>query len=140
MYHWDLAQMMAQVIFNFFIDIKPVPASRPRVGKHGAYYSKNYADFRKEMKEWLIKNKKKEWVRQSCTFKVIIEFICKKPQHPTETYPHPDVDNFLKGPLDSFTFCECFWFDDKQVTILEGSKRYAEKDESAGMKCTIIQL
>lgn len=126
-------------ISKFFIPVLPVPASRPRVTRFGTFFTKNYVDFRNSCYNFL-KNLAKQHPPESGTFAVSIEFICKKPNKPTNPYPNGDVDNFLKGPLDAITKTGLFWNDDTQVVKLEGSKRYQEKGEEFGMHVTIIKL
>lgn len=126
-------------ISNLFIPVKPVPASRPRVGRFGTYFSKNYEDFRNECFTFLSKIKKNHPQTES-KFIVEIEFICRKPSKPANEYPIGDVDNFLKGPLDALTKVGMFWKDDVQVIDLRGTKRYQETDEAFGMHLKITEI
>lgn len=124
---------------EFFIPVKPVPASRPRVSRWGTYFSKNYEAFRNECYRYLSKIKRK-YPQELGTFRVNILFICYKPKKPTQDYPRGDVDNFLKGPLDAMTKVGMVWHDDMQITKLTGTKRYAKEGEGVGMKVTITKL
>lgn len=124
---------------RFFIPVKPVPASRPRVGRYGTYFSKNYETFRNECFKFLSTIKHKYPVK-GCEYKVEIIFICRKPAKPANNYPISDVDNLLKGPLDAITKVGMFWKDDVQITHLIGQKRYQGEDEDFGMEITIYEL
>jgi len=130
---------MTMKTFKLFIPVNPVPASRPRVTRWGTYFTKNYEDFRNDSFLFLDKIKK-QYPQSEKQFKVEIEFICRKPKNPANEYPRGDVDNYLKGPLDSFTKVGMFWYDDVQVIHLTGHKRYALPDEKFGMQVTIIEL
>lgn len=117
----------------------PVPASRPRIGRYGAYYTKNYTDFREEAYRFLKTIKNKYPPCASSTFKVELEFICKKPKCPSNKYPKGDIDNYAKGPLDSLTYTGMFWEDDIQITHLIASKRYQEEGEDYGINIKITR-
>lgn len=130
---------MTNKTFKLFVPVNPVPASRPRVTRWGTYFSKNYEDFRNACFLFLDPIKKK-YPQKEIEYRVEIEFICRKPKNPSNTYPRGDVDNYLKGPLDSFTKVGMFWQDDVQVIHLTGSKRYALPNEEFGMLVTITEL
>lgn len=130
-----------QTTFNIFIPVRPVPASRPRVGKYGAYYTENYANFRDECKSFLSKFYVRELHRATTDiYKVEIEFICQSPKKKSNAYPRGDIDNFIKGPLDVLTHCGFFWEDDVQITEIKATKRYAEGNEQYGIKIKVIPL
>lgn len=131
--------MTTSKTFNIFVPVKPVPASRPRVGRYGTYFSKNYEDFRNECFRFLSKIKHNYPIKDS-EFKVEIEFICKKPMKPANNYPIADIDNFLKGPLDAITKVGMVWKDDVQIVHLIGRKRYQREGEDFGMQITITEL
>ena len=110
----------------------PVPASRPRVSKWGTHYGKRYENFRREMRQ--ILNEVSHVEKLAGPIEVEVEFICPKPKASKRRHPRGDVDNFVKGPLDSMTTAEKFWNDDDQVIVLVASKRFAMKDEPYGIK------
>lgn len=124
---------------EIFIPVKPTPASRPRISRYGNYYTKGYADFRKET--WLfLKTLQKGCKAVDGMFKVEIEFICKRPKKLSNEYPRGDVDNYVKAYLDSVTYAQLFWLDDIQVTELIATKRYQEKGEDYGAILRVTQL
>ena len=121
--------------FKLTLPVAPVPASRPRVGKWGTFYSKNYAKWKKDadvcLKEITAKNLELTIrpLQIEGAIAVTIEQICKRPKKLTREYPRGDLDNHAKGPLDAITQSDIGWHDDDQVTKLIVSKRYAEPDE-----------
>ena len=125
------------MITKFFVPVKPVPASRPRISKYGSYYTKTYKDFRAEAYRFLKTIKDKYPPCPDSTFSVEIEFICYKPQRPSNSYPRGDVDNYLKGIIDSMVYCNMFFEDDIQITKMVGIKRYQMKDEPYGMNIKV---
>ncbi|MAD98990.1 MAG: hypothetical protein Unbinned200contig1002_44 [Prokaryotic dsDNA virus sp.] len=125
---------------KIILDVRPVPASRPRVSRYGTYYGKNYTEFRKSLYAVLKKIKDKFPPSATGEFLVELEFICKKPKKPSNPYPRGDIDNYVKGVLDGFTYAGMFWEDDIQVVELCASKRYQEEGEDYGIKARVKQL
>jgi len=118
--------------FEFFFPVVPVPASRPRVSKWGTHYGKRYENFRREMRHVLRDVDPGE--KLTGPIEAEVEFICPRPKSTKRNHPRGDVDNFVKGPLDSMTTAEKFWNDDDQVVVLVASKRFVMKDEKHGIK------
>lgn len=118
---------------TLFIQVDPVPASRPRVSKWGTYYGKTYERFRTQVKE-LLRDHKGDPI--TGPIEALVEIVSPKPKTTNRDYPRGDVDNFAKGPLDSMTNAGSFWEDDDQITALAVVKRYAEPDEPVGMHIT----
>ena len=131
--------MITLISKEIFIPTKPTPASRPRISRYGNYYTKGYADFRKEI-YLFFKTLKKPKETVDGMFKVELEIICKKPKKPSNEYPRGDVDNYVKAYLDSITYAQLFWIDDIQVTELIATKRYQEKGEDYGAILRVTQL
>jgi len=125
---------------SIFIPVLPRPASRVRVSKYGNYHLKPYTDFRKEVYLFLKKYQKTYKALGKVEFEVKIEIICKKPKKPTNSFPVPDIDNFVKGYLDSLTYAQLYWEDDKQVVKINASKRYQGEGEDYGANITVKQL
>ena len=106
--------------------IVPVPAARPRVTKWGTYYPKKYAEFRKEFARLLVRTGLPRAVLSP--LEVNLEFVCRRPKNPTNSYPMGDLDNYVKAVLDSIQ--SKAWFkDDKQIQAIGAYKRYTRDDE-----------
>ena len=114
---------------KIFIPTKPTPASRPRISRYGNYYPKGYTEFRREIYMFLKTLQSTLKATDNVPFRVELEFICKKPKKPSNSYPRGDVDNYVKAYLDSLTYAQLFWADDIQVTELVATKRYQEEGE-----------
>jgi len=125
--------------FSIVVPVKPQPASRPRISKFGSYYTQGYKDFRSETYRFL-KKIRDDYPAEEGVFSVSVEFICKKPKKPTNPYPRGDVDNYLKGIIDSLVYAGMFFNDDIQITHMEGTKRYQEENEEVGMNITVRKL
>ena len=108
------------------LHIAPVPASRPRVGRWGTYYGKNYARWKEEASRQL---RDMDIPRTSAPLAVRVEQICKRPKTTRRSYPTGDCDNHVKGPLDALTQADGAWDDDDQIVWLEVTKRYAKSGE-----------
>jgi Holliday junction resolvase RusA-like endonuclease len=58
-----------------------------------------------------------------------VEFVCKKPKAPVNTFPVGDIDNYLKAVWDSLQG-RGFFKDDKQIEDVIASKRYVNPGET----------
>lgn len=125
------------MISKFFVPVRPVPAARPRISKYGSYYPETYKTFRAEAYRYLKTISAKYPPCPDSTFSIEIEFVCEKPKKPSNSYPRGDVDNYLKGIIDSLVYCKMFFDDDIQITRMTGIKRYQEKDEDYGMNIIV---
>lgn len=114
----------------FHLPVQPVPASRPRVGRFGAYYGKNYEQFRKQAQP--IANRA-DFAPTDRPLTVHVECIALKPKTGKLRFPRGDVDNYVKGPLDVMTKSGNFWIDDDQVVELTVTKRYCHDGEDPGI-------
>jgi Holliday junction resolvase RusA-like endonuclease len=117
-------------LMHLFLAVEPVPASRPRVTRWGAYYTKTYEAFRVQASRELAKFKS---TSTDGHVAVAMEIVCTRPRTSKLLTPKGDVDNYVKGPLDSMTQAEKFWGDDKQVVLLAATKRFAAPGETAGI-------
>jgi Holliday junction resolvase RusA-like endonuclease len=126
---------------EIFLDNKPMSASRPRISKWGAYYSKTYMNYRKEVALILNKIKKDYPIDEKALFSVHLEFICYKPKSPSnKECPRYDIDNLVKAPLDSITHAKMIWKDDIQILEIFASKRYQKEGEPYGTKIIISKV
>ena len=116
-------------ITEVFLPLNPVPASRPKIGRYGAYYGKRYSSW-KHSAESMFSLLAVGVKPTDDDFHVAVHSVVLKPR--TGTLPHPlgDVDNFVKAPLDALTKAQLLWHDDKQVVTLLATKRYSLPDET----------
>jgi Holliday junction resolvase RusA-like endonuclease len=108
-------------------DINPVAASRPRVGKWGAYYTGTYKEFREKAAEIVWDTIGKDFEAIDTELAVSIELYVKRPKTTERGWPKADIDNFAKAVLD--TMNGKIWKDDSQITSLHVSKQWADKGE-----------
>ena len=59
----------------------------------------------------------------SGALKVSIVFHCRQPKKPSNVWPIGDIDNHVKGILDSLNGWA--WLDDVQITLLTAKKCYS---------------
>lgn len=128
-----LGQLMMTTSRSFFFEVIPVPASRPRVTRWGTFYGKKYQQFRLDMEKALTQTRFSPTLLTGDLW-VEIEFIVPPPKTIRRTTPRGDIDNYVKGPLDSMTKHEGFWNDDDQIVHLEASKRYQKENEKYGIR------
>lgn len=107
-------------------DINPVPASRPRVSKWGAYYTGTYKDFRERAAEVVWSVLGNNYQPLTTPLAVSLEIHVKRPKSTEKDFPKPDVDNYAKAILD--TLNGKLWADDSQIFSLYVTKQWAEKD------------
>lgn len=118
-------------------NINPVAASRPRVGKWGAYYTGTYKTFREEAaaKVWDILGT--ELQPFSGPLAVSIELYVKQPKTTERGWPKADIDNFAKAVLD--TMNKKVWEDDSQIISLYVTKQWAPKGEDGYFTMSVNQ-
>jgi Holliday junction resolvase RusA-like endonuclease len=124
-------QSLGDTLRTIYLGVAPVPASRPRVSKWGAYYGKNYEKFRREVRDILVEQE--VLTKSSAPLHVIVEIIVDPPKTTKRAYPKGDVDNYAKGPLDSITSHGSCWNDDDQIVTLFVIKRFAVTGEPSGI-------
>lgn len=107
--------------------LNPVPASRPRISKWGAYYSGTYKEFRERAAEMVWNVLGNNFVPVSTPLAVSLELYVKRPKSTEKEFPKPDVDNYAKAILDSLN--GKLWVDDSQIYSLYVTKQWAEKGE-----------
>lgn len=116
------------------IPVEPAPASRPKVGKYGVYYSKAHQTFRTKAQPYCdaFDIKLHPPILEG-PIAVLVEVVCTRPKYGRLLAPRGDVDNFVKIPLDNMTKSGRFWTDDMQILILHTAKRYTVGDEKPGV-------
>lgn len=112
---------------NWKFKINPVAASRPRVGKWGAYYTGTYKEFREKASEIVWDTIGTSWQALEGELSVTMELYVKQPKSTEREWPKADIDNFAKAVLD--TMNGKIWKDDSQITSLYVSKQWANKGE-----------
>ena len=118
-------------------NINPVAASRPRVGKWGAYYTGTYKTFREEAaaKVWEILGT--DLQPFGGPLAVSIELYVKQPKTTERGWPKADIDNFAKAVLD--TMNKKVWEDDSQIISLYVTKQWAPKGEDGYFTMSVNQ-
>jgi Holliday junction resolvase RusA-like endonuclease len=127
--------------FSLVLWVKPVPASRPRVGRWGTYYGKTYKAYRVAAEEAI----------PSCTTTPLtgelgatIEFICHKPKTTKRVTPMGDIDNHLKAILDAIVGHpkrpKGYMNDDDQIAHIDARKRWVRDDEEPHTTVTIGRI
>jgi len=110
---------------EFVFPLNPTPASRPRIGKYGTYFTGPYKDFRFKAAEVVNHLLGPDFQPLDGILHVDIECYVQRPKSPTKDYPRGDVDNYAKAILDSLN--GKLWVDDSQIIQLYVTKSYAEK-------------
>lgn len=107
----------------FILNIKPVPASRPRVTRWGTYYGKTYKEFRRQAKAALD-----NWVGPQLEglLRVEVSFICHRPKTTKLLRPKGDIDNYCKAIFDALN--GKMWVDDVQIASVEAHKAFADEE------------
>jgi Holliday junction resolvase RusA-like endonuclease len=106
-------------------DISPVAASRPRVGKWGAYYSGPYKDFREEASGKVYEVLGTDRKLLSGPLCVTLELYVKRPKKTDRSHPRADLDNYAKAVFDILN--GKLWEDDSQIISMYVTKEWAEK-------------
>lgn len=125
--------------FNLLFPLRPVPASRPRVGRWGTYYLKTYNTWRREAQAFL-RDAKSPPNALSGPLAIITEVIYPRPQRITRWWPRGDTDNYEKATWDSITSAKKFWADDDQIVLNLTTKRYAKRLEAPGVQVEVWEL
>tara|TARA_R100000808_G_scaffold24969_1_gene60005 strand:- start:12591 stop:12974 length:384 start_codon:yes stop_codon:yes gene_type:complete len=109
---------------EWLFPISPVAASRPRVSRHGAYYSGPYKKFRKEMAGLVPIILGESFIPIEGPLKVDVEFYVTRPKKTKLFAPKADIDNFLKACFDVMN--QRLWVDDTQIRELYAVKEWAD--------------
>lgn len=105
-------------------EISPVAASRPRVGKWGAYYSGPYKEFREKAtsKVYEVIGTERELI--SGPLAITLELYVKRPKKTERNHPRADLDNYTKAVFDVMN--GKLWEDDSQVVSMYVTKEWAD--------------
>lgn len=118
-------------------DINPVAASRPRVGKWGAYYTGTYKEFREEAAAKVYEVLGIDIQPLSGPLAVSIELYVKRPKTTERGWPKADIDNFAKAVLD--TMNKKVWDDDSQIVSIYVTKQWAAPGEDGYFTLSVNQ-
>jgi Holliday junction resolvase RusA-like endonuclease len=122
-------------MFTLWIPRSPVPASRPRVGRWGAYYTGSYEKYRKEMPDFIEDLLVDEGIHKPLFVNqpivIRMAFILDKPRTTTLSYPDCDIDNLEKAIYDQLT--SLLWDDDSRIVKHEVHKRWSSEDCPPGV-------
>lgn len=123
---------------HFTIPLEPTPKGRPRLGKFGVYTPERTQAFERDCIR--LSRKYAPVLPLEGPVLVLTTFWMKKPKVCKSIFPTArfDVDNLLKGILDSFN--GLFWVDDAQVTDALPVKRYCEPGTQPRIDVTVIPL
>ena len=124
--------VLTTTTFDIFLDINPVPASRPRVTRWGVFYGKRYETFRRDMREIVRVDNLERFTPLECPIECRLDFILDPPKTVQREVPRGDIDNFCKGPLDSLN--GILWKDDMQIVKLTANKRFKHDGETSGIR------
>lgn len=115
-----------QWVTELFVPVEPVPASRPRVGRYGAYYSGPYQKFRRLVPDILEQIKiNKRYDDEALVLKVV--FVLNQPNSTSLNFPDPDIDNYEKGIYDQLN--SVLWYDDSRIVAHAVCKVWQDTDE-----------
>jgi Holliday junction resolvase RusA-like endonuclease len=115
----------------------PMAQPRPRVSRNGGvYYPETFMKYQGELQRQIAQCPKRGL---SGPLAVVVESVLPKPKTTKFETPQGDVDNFAKGALDVATKVGV-WEDDRQITMLVSTKRWAEAGEQPHTLIHIGQL
>jgi len=117
---------------NVFIEIKPKPAPRPRVTRHGTYNAKDYTQYKEAIRlSWVAVNKgypteKPIAMKLDFFFKTPKSWSKAKKESVKWHISRPDGDNLAKSIKDALNGVA--YRDDSQVCFLQVRKQYAQME------------
>ena len=111
-------------LWRLWIDIVPVPASRPRFSRWGGpYYGKRYTAFREQIAVLLERTELPVEFPLLGELEVSVIFVVEKPKTSKRTNPRGDIDNYFKT-LDVLN--DVVWKDDDQLVTARMRKEFGE--------------
>lgn len=114
---------------QLFIPINPVPASRPRVSKWGTYYGKKHTAYKAECLAWLAEQPMPDELFEG-PLSAELEFRVSRPKTTKLEHPKPDIDNYIKLPLDCITSDGRLWVDDTQIVHIRATKLWCDEEDA----------
>ncbi len=127
--------------FQLTVFVPAKPASRPRVGRYGTYYSKTYKAYRALMKEAIPTSTEEPL---DGDLHADVEFVVQKPKTTKRVRPGGDIDNYEKAIYDAVTGekddLKLYWHDDEQLVTVEAEKRWAKPDEEPHTRIRVTQV
>ena len=114
-------------MYEWTFPISPIAASRPRVGKHGGYFTGPYKKFRNDMIDLVPQVLGSGFFPYEEALHVDLELFVTQPKKTKLELPRADIDNFIKAVFDSLN--GNLWEDDKQIQSLYSTKQWAPKGE-----------
>ena len=131
-------------LLRFDIEAEPVPASRPKVSKFGAYYPQKHTAYANFLGTFLNTVTP---IALSEPVEVRLLFVMPRYKTSSALVHRADVDNLAKLPLDCMTKCfetgtktHRFWPDDSLVTGLIALKRFVRDGEEPHTKVRVIKI
>ena len=126
---------------NVFIEVRPMPAPRPRVTRNGTYNKKEYTQYKELIRLAYVSVNKGHPIESPMFMK--IEFFFKIPNSWSKRKKEaakwhtsrPDTDNLVKSIKDALNGVA--YKDDSQVCYLQARKQYAAFD---GVKIELAEI
>ena len=114
-------------MFEWEFPINPVAASRPRVSRHGAYFTGPYKKFKVDCAEVVFDILGEDFKMISSPVHVDLELYVTRPKTTKLIQPKADIDNYIKAVFDVMN--GKLWVDDTQVRSLYANKQWASPDQ-----------
>ena len=108
--------------------ISPIAASRPRVSRHGAYFTGPYKRFRQECATCVYDILGSDFELLTGPLAIDLELFITQPKTIKLLCPKADIDNYIKAILDVMN--GKLWEDDSQIIQLYATKQWACKGET----------
>jgi Holliday junction resolvase RusA-like endonuclease len=127
--------------YDLYLEVDPVAASRPRVGRYATYYEGPYQDFRVWAKDnipRIVDEQVGHITLVNTAVRLDIVFAVEKPASTKLDYPDPDIDNYLKAILDQLNLV--LFDDDRCVVETHVWKEWAPPDSTGCISIVVNTL